>query len=272
MFKRNTAAVFFALATFTIQFAFPSVLYASLNEVTTAFGAGTGTQDTVSNRIWLDLSRTRPLSYNQVASLLATDPLYAGFNVASGLDVSQLINNSGLLTASATTAFDAFNSVVTLLGGSVEDIGGNGCALAVYGLVGGAGPEHGVNGFLNDRGPPRVGDGCGAADTTSVNLENFAGGFAWPDTDPIADSSSIILSGVWLFREGERVPVPVPGTLALVIAGLAASRRTLTQRMVRIARGSTLAQTLTLEVAGLRANLPVDTRWLWVSASPYFHD
>ncbi len=223
MFKRVSATAFFVLGTFTIQFGFPSVSSASLIEVSTAFGAGTGTLDTVSNRIWLDLSRTNSLSYNEVTGLLATDPQYAGFDVAFSSDVSQLINNSGLLTASPTTAFEAFNSVAYLLGGSVEDIGGNGCALAVFGLVGGAGPEHAVRGFLNDRGPPDVGDGCGAADTTSFNLENSSGGFTWPDTDPISSSSIIILSGVWLFREGE--PVPAPGTLALVVIGLLGLRR-----------------------------------------------
>lgn len=197
---------------------------AALISVSSPFGPDTATRDTISNRVWLDLSLTRSLSFNDVTTALAADPQYAGFQVGSSVAVDQLISNSGVLASAPANAFADFQTIVTLFGATVEDVSGDGCVLAFYGLVsdaGGASPDsRAVRGVLNDRSPPDVGGGCGAADTESFNLANAAGGLSWNDALPIQDSSAVLLSGVWLFQEG--TAISLPGTLPLMGAALCA--------------------------------------------------
>ena len=212
----------FTLMAFFIA-ALASSSQAAIISVNTAFGADTGTQDTVSNRIWLDLSLTRPLSFNQVLTELSANPNYSGFQVATGADVGTFFDNSGLRSSLPAAAYGDFQQSRTFLGGEVQDITGSGCILAVHGLVsdlGRGGPTvREAAGYQNDRGPPDVGNACGPADTTSENMMSHTSGFTWDVDAPIQDSvEHLILSGVWLFREGS-IDVASPGTLALFAFG-----------------------------------------------------
>ena len=213
----------FTLMAFFIA-ALASSSQAAIISVNTAFGADTGTQDTVSNRIWLDLSLTRPLSFNGVLAELSANPIYSGFQVATGADVGTFIFNSGLLSSSLTNAYGDFQQSLTFLDGAVQDISGDGCRLAVHGLVSdsGSGPTvREAAGYLNHRDPPVDGIGCGP---NSENIMSNTSGFTWDVNAPIQDSvvdvdgRGLILSGVWLFREGS-IDVASPGTLALFAFG-----------------------------------------------------
>jgi hypothetical protein len=208
-FRRTTQLV---LVFWGLSIPIPPPVAAALVAVDTPLGAGTATLDTIADRQWLDLSLTRPLSFNDVTSELGPGGQFEGFQVGSSSDVFQLVNNSGLLTAAPADAFMAFQDAISLFAGTVDDRGfENGCVLAVYGVVSDlVNPgERSAAGFLNQ--------GVFPCDEFSFNLFDVAG-FGRADTLPIETSSDVVLlSGAWLFRV---VEVPAPGTIELAVLGL----------------------------------------------------
>ncbi len=117
----------------------PGVSEAALISTDTGFGTNTAIIDEATGKTWLTFSVQPGTSYESFAPLLGTGN-YAGFRLASGGEVSTLINNHvsgfggfGGSPAEKSAAFAAFQNA---LGASVRDgPSGTGCELELAGIT-----------------------------------------------------------------------------------------------------------------------------------------
>ena len=108
---------------------------------------------------------------------LSANPNYSGLQVATGADVGTFFTNSGLPSSSLTTAYGDFQQSLTFLDGAVQDISGDGCRLAVHGLVSDLdrGPTVReaagyLNRFARDPNPPRIPSATDPAPSVLIGL------------------------------------------------------------------------------------------------------
>lgn len=209
-------------------FAFASSsAHASLVSMDTAFGIGSATLDTATNLLWLDLNQSGSFSYNQLVNTeLQAGGKFAGFQLASSAQVDTLVTDSGILGLTGAAAFSAFGNLSVLLGGQAHDLSGDGCVLVVRGVTSElAGGAAGVDGYTNTRQICNSQTDPNAFNSQSI-LEPLP---SFEFNDPI---NSVFqppqTSGAWLVMNYTPVPIPTPGTAALLmfgLAGLALSRR-----------------------------------------------
>jgi len=224
---RSRKAIQLAVGVMSIfALASPSV-HANLVSVDTPFGVGSGTLDTATNLLWLDLNKSGNFSYNQLVNTeLQAGGQFAGFQLASAAQVGTLVTNSGILGLTGAAAFSAFGDLSVLLGGQAHDLSGDGCILIVRGVTSETGGgAAGVDGYTSHRQICNIQNDPNAFNSQSI-LEPLPS-FEF-DTPINSVSQPPQTSGAWLVMNNTRVPVPTPGTaalLALGLAGLALSRR-----------------------------------------------
>jgi hypothetical protein len=120
------------------QFALSANATAALISIGTSFGPDTAILDTTTQQQWLDLSVSRPFSYNQLINTeLNAGGQFEGYRLASVSEISEFISNSGVLSLSGTPAFEGYNSFRNMIGGVTFDFSGDGCQLAFLGVPSG---------------------------------------------------------------------------------------------------------------------------------------
>lgn len=229
MYKNSWPMVRLAGLVLFFQVALSTTATAALISVGTSFGPDTATFDSDTQQQWLDLSLSRPFSYNQVVAELNAGGKFEGYRLASTVEVSNFISNSGILALAGTPAFMGFQSFGAMMDASsqVFDVSGDGCELAFLGVPGGM-----VMG-----GAPTA----GAANTRGVNqcmtqmpAVSFNGSISGPIL-PSGDFNTLLTSvdlsfpgavtpipvaGVWLVQDV--AAVSAPSSSALVLLGLLA--------------------------------------------------
>ncbi|WP_341678805.1 PEP-CTERM sorting domain-containing protein [Niveibacterium sp. SC-1] len=193
----------------------------SLSSLDSAYGAGTLTRDSATGLEWLDLSLSAGYSYSTVLSH------FDGFSIATGAQVSTLMNHSGAPAAphgaAAQSAFDALTDLLAPV--KIDDLADLGCTLALQGLADEAvSGGHTVAGIGLDRTPAGP-NGCGPVVLGSefITFGPVASGLSIDDATTIGNhnlASGISVGGIFLVRE---TTVPAPGTLALLVAGCLAT-------------------------------------------------
>lgn len=174
-------------------------------------GDGLLTFDDQSNREWLDLSQTRIGTYNSVVGRLAPGLIFAGFNVASFVDVGSLFYSGGWGSfpgawggSESEANYLAGRSIVSLLGGQV-----GASSYSITGTVRDAVntiPDFNYNVFLH-----------GIHDT-SFGEQRFRSQAEALFSHQHVDSTS---PGVFLYRDAAvAAPIPEPETYAMMLAGL----------------------------------------------------
>ena len=88
---------------------------ANLIPVDAGFGAGSGTLDTATNLVWLDLSQSGAFSYNRLVNTeLQLAGQFFGFQLASPGQVGELVTDSGILSLIGPPAFAEFGNLTAL--------------------------------------------------------------------------------------------------------------------------------------------------------------
>lgn len=229
MYKNSWTMVRLAGLVLFFQFALFTTATAALISVGTSFGPGTATFDSDTQQQWLDLSLSRPFSYNEVVNELNAGGKFEGYRLASTAEVSNFISHSGIPALTGTPAFMGFQSFGAMIDASsqVYDASGDGCELAFLGVPGGmvigGAPTAGA---ANTRG---LGE-C-ATQTPTVSFNGSISGPILPSGDFNTLLTSVDLSfpgavtpipvaGVWLVQDV--TALSAPSSSALVLLGLLA--------------------------------------------------
>ncbi|NUZ06025.1 hypothetical protein [Piscinibacter koreensis] len=221
--------------------------HAALVSVGTAVGAGTGTLDTATGLLFLDVDRTAGLSYAAIQGvpanyffpgsaatpgMLAPGQTFAGFRYATSAEVTSLFTNSGLLSPGPITPANeaAFFNFGSLLGIGPVDVSGTGERLAYRAMTGDPGfapQSRQLAELVIDRPPDPSAIFTGPA--------GFLGDEQVPSLgSPPPDSRGLRAAGSWLVQAQPMV-VPVPATLPLAVlalGALAVTRRALRSNSV----------------------------------------
>lgn len=226
MYKNSWPMLRLAGLVLFFQFALSTTATSALISVGTPFGPGTATFDSDTQQQWLDLSLSRPFSYNQVVAELNAGEQFEGYRLASTAEVSNFISNSGILALAGTPAFMGFQSFGTMIDAQVYDASGDGCELAFLGV-----PEGMVNGGAPTAGAANTRVGECATQTPAVSFNGSISGPILPNGDfntlltsvdlsPPEAVTPIQVAGVWLVQDV--TAVSAPSSLALVLLGLLA--------------------------------------------------
>jgi hypothetical protein len=202
--------------------------HAAIVPVATTFGPDTGTLDTDTDLIFLDVGLTAGLSYNQIhGSEFGSGGMFAGFRYATADEVVALFEHSGLLTVGPITpaaeaqVFDFTSS----LGISPVDVAmGTGDRLAYRALTGDPGDfplSRRVAELVMDRVTIEPSSSEIFFSTMAAVADDVA-----PDVGTFPPEPSVRAAGSWLVITSTAIPVPATLWLLMLGAGaLALSRR-----------------------------------------------
>lgn len=192
----------------------------AFSTVDTALGADTGTLDSITGLVWLDIRLSRPFSYDQlVGTELGAGGMFDGFRFATRDEVGTFVSNSGILPPLADAAArDGFSALIAQIGplAASTDISGDGCVL---GLVGVAADFH-AGGFVNNRLNQDAIDGCqspGPDDLGSFNNLANDNLFGLLQDEVIQDHFPAQIAGAWLVQAAA---VPAPSAALLLALGI----------------------------------------------------
>ncbi|MFT3718609.1 PEP-CTERM sorting domain-containing protein [Pseudorhodoferax sp.] len=224
-FSARSAIAALALAG-TVQAA--PISLGSLGNADSSFGSETVTRDSITGLEWLDLGLTSAYSYDGISTLMSAGGTFEGWRVATRTEVNAMVAHAGLVGLTGSAAQDAFDNLVALFNGQVDDVAGVGCVLVLEGIAepGTAGPpaSHGLAGIGVDR-YPQNGAACGNVEPGSEFITSLpvAELLEIADTTTVNDhnaSSPITVGGIFLVRP---TAVPEPQSIALLALALAAA-------------------------------------------------
>ncbi len=230
-----------------------STANAALMSVDAGFGANSGTLDTSTNLIWLDVDRTSGFAYAQIhgvpadyfgagspaePGLFGSGKQFAGYRYATSAESTQLWNDSGVLGLDPTADEGKVFDIVNGLGIQNVDVTGTGSVLAYRAITGDADSSNGLSRVVNELLFERAGFGI------TPNLSLFSSAFV---SDGLVlpnfnSDAGLRVAGSWLVRPAA---VPLPGTIWLVAVGVlgmrfrhlatSGSRRTIKPRVEGVA-------------------------------------
>jgi hypothetical protein len=225
----------FASSLFTTLLGMAAPSYAALIPVDAGFGPGSGTLDTDTGLIFLDVGFTAGLSYADIhgvpadyffpgspatPGMLGPAQTFAGFHYATSAEVQGLFANAAVINAGPLTAGDEanFTSLITMLGIAAIDVSGTGDVLAYRAITADPGvlpQSRQIGELVIDRLLDPLTSSIFASFSGALGDEQVAD-FATPPSD----GRGVRAAGSWLVMQ-QASPLPVPGTLWLALCGCA---------------------------------------------------
>jgi len=185
------------------------------------FGVDSVTRDTVTGLEWLDVNKSAGVGYGFITGGIGAGAAFAGWRHATTAELTALFDTVGYPAGyHSATATQQMIDTIDMLGrtDTLGSTNGIGVLIQVIGV------------FDDGDGPFVVGDIVGSG---RLSFETRTGSRD-PFAPPIGDSSAIepnqdggiflpSFAGNWLVRDTATVSIPEPGTLAIIVLGLAGS-------------------------------------------------
>ncbi len=202
--------------------------HASLMAVDTTFGPSTATRDSLTGFEWLDLNLTKSFSFDTLSPELEAGGMFEGYEIANNAQVHTLIfDNSGFTSEPGAVASNVWDSLLSLLGTTINDFSEDGSVLQFLGITGNTfDTSSGLSGH-SYLGLVRRGL---FDDIDNISLESgplVAEFIGYPDDRTLNDppiefaGSALNPSGFWLVQTASSTStIPEPNSIILLIIGL----------------------------------------------------